>query len=648
MVYTPPPRSDVDLVVRAGYVAPTRSAVDMYLGETLSEVVGFCDLPLGITAEVVATVDVPLPVAVAYALGVIDLPLPINTDWILQAVDLDLRQMIQGTCIVDLPFWIDVVGSCELVMTMGWDIARVVDLDLVIPASVIGFCDLVMPICVSEIVGFCNIACIIEERTPVVGSCDLVIVTIKPGLDDAVAVPTAAVIDEYGTSWPLTSMVGLSLSRRLDQYAITATAEFAEVGDYLACALGRTVTISLAGREIVLRVSDRSRARQHVDRRYTVPLASPAYWLDAPQAGAVDGEFSGLMSAIAAAIAGSVSVSWRTVDGHIPASTMIAAGQSPLGLIRELAAAPGAVLQSAYDGSLIVQPEYPVPVSQWSTAAPELTIVEADVGIALEEREEYRGGINAVLVTNTTPAGLDTGGLRMESKQNDDGSLTWRVYSEPWDTSVIMRHTGGEWVQLQLVGDEIRTEVETVEIVDGEGRVNYPVLDVLGYAWKQAGLGLLTVSSDGTASSTTPGESLVEITYRTRCRVWLAINPYDEDVLFIAESVDKAGAGSVSVLCRRGDGDRQDETIVDTLITSEEVARERGRNHIDRNCSRRQDVPVTMPLTELYEMGIFALVIDVEGQVWYGMVVAQDVNWQAADDGAQDVTTTIEIEREAA
>lgn len=651
MPYSPPTGNAVDFILAGGYVAPAGDAVNFELGDVLFEVVGGVDCDYSITGGVCAWVGLDYGIAVDYVLGVGLLNYGIAQDWALNGVDCDWHSFLQAACMITLPQTSDIAGSCTLAWGQAWDIARSVELRLDIFADVVQGVEAVYSVSGAEIVRAIETLYHLETATPVVAAVELIGLDASlPGYDDSVTPPAASVVDEDGTAYPLASITALRLSRRRDQFAVTGSLDFSESADYLACALGRTVTISLAGKNIVLRVYDRSRSRQHGDWRYSVQLASPAYWLDAPHAELVDGEFSGMASAVAAQLAGAVSVDWQAVDWHMPASTLIAAGQSPLELIRALAAAPGGILQSAYEGGLIVRPEYPLPVTEWRTATPALSIVEAEVGIAVEDREEYRSGVNAVLVSNTTPEGLESGGLRMESEMGDDGSITWRVYSEPWDPSVTLRHTGGDWVQLQLLGDEIHTETETVALVDGEGHVNYPVLDVVSSAWRQASLGALTVGSDGTVTSATPGESLVEITYRTRCRAWLAIDPIDEAVQFVAESAGSTGVatGAVAVLCRRGAGDRRADDIVDTLVATEEVARERGRNHIDRNCSRRQVVPITCPLTTLAEMGILVEVLDVERPAWRGVLIAQDVSWQAADDGSQDVTTTYEIEREAA
>lgn len=331
-----------------------------------------------------------------------------------------------------------------------------------------------------------------------------------------------------GRSLGITS---ITLEVSLDQDVLQCDLVLAAEADYLACAIGDpltiTITTSWATETYSLVITSPRISEEWGNIQYQVEAQSPAVRLDAPWAEAVEGELTGMASAIAATIAAPLAIDWHTVDWEIPPSTWIASGDSPLALLKQLAAAVGAVVQSRADGSLVVLPEVPLPITGWDAATPDHTLVETEDCFTTGSTPELRSGYNRFVVGNA--AGSNQG-ERIEEEQVSASVRLVRVYQVPWLDDFDLVHTGGGWVQLEPMGIEERQIEETVEIVAGGGRTQYPCVSVVATAWQQTSLGAITVAEDGTVSSATPAESLLALTYTTRCRMWRVRDPNNESL----------------------------------------------------------------------------------------------------------------------
>ena len=114
------------------------------------------------------------------------------------------------------------------------------------------------------------------------------------------------------------------------------------------------------------------------------------------------------------------------------------------------------------------------------------------------------------------------GGPRVEEDSDARrGSVTEAlVYQVPWRDDFDVRHCGRpEIVVLEDLGVEERTITdEQIEIVDGQGRAQYPIYAVLSGRWNAVNLGGVTPAEDGTITTATPGESILYLSYRTKAR----------------------------------------------------------------------------------------------------------------------------------
>jgi len=101
----------------------------------------------------------------------------------------------------------------------------------------------------------------------------------------------------------------------------------------------------------------------------------------------------------------------------------------------------------------------------------------------------------------------------------------------------------------------------------------------------------------------------------------------------------------INVIVMRGAGDRPGPDISDALITSEQVAVDRGTAEIDKNSTDRAMVPTTGPFIGWIPPCSLVHVTEMEGS-WRGVVDKCALSFDIGNDGRFTARTDLIIEKE--
>lgn len=336
--------------------------------------------------------------------------------------------------------------------------------------------------------------------------------------------------------------VRLSISISRQQSVINAELEVADEWAYLLAARHAPASLELWGYSFALVVDGRARREAFGEHSYTILLASPAVQLEYPWAAKVEGELTGMASAIARQLAGSITLHWQTVDWYIMPGLWLAAAESPLTLLQQLVSAVGAALISLPDGSLSVQPLYPVSLPDWPVAIPARALLAVEEVFVIEQSGEHRDGINLVVVSDQAAA---TDSLRIEEdSEKKAGAITQvLVYQTPWRDDFSLSHRGdAATAGITAMGIEERVITdEEIIIQDGQGSTQYPIYAVLSARYNKLILGAPTYSEDGKITTAIKGDSILLLSYRTRARRYQVRESLLNDLLLVAET-EEVGA----------------------------------------------------------------------------------------------------------
>lgn len=279
---------------------------------------------------------------------------------------------------------------------------------------------------------------------------------------------------------------------------------------------------------------------------YRVQAHSKTKRLGSPHATPITGTVGpGMASEIFAALIApyGITLNYEIADVYLDA--IEAQDEAPIDLIRRILP-DEAVLQSGPEGDVLyIQWETEVAVPLWFSVPPAATIDDLTGFMQTSETGDRQPGYNRIDIIDQQTAEDQS---QLVQEQIDGQTIEVRQYLSPWDDAIAfeLKHTAGSHVSIEPFGVVTRSVTETVEVVDGSGRTQYPIDAVIATAWKAADLGAVTADDEGIIEAAVKrtwdaahetysgGDSLLAITYRTRFWRWLVRSPRIDEVQVIA------------------------------------------------------------------------------------------------------------------
>jgi hypothetical protein len=321
------------------------------------------------------------------------------------------------------------------------------------------------------------------------------------------------------------------------EYAMTCEIHLASQADFEEISLLDPIEIEYNGETynfVVDEVPRRSRSLGKTN--YIVSGASKAVLMDEPFADLITTEYAASTAEeIAQDICDEygVTLDWQILNWPIGANKLYANDETPISVIKKLAASVGAILQSDADGTLIVMRKYPVDIDKLSDATPDAYMTDQANFYSVEESYSERPGYNRYLIGDESTSDAT---YTLEQEDVNETQKTIKGYIVPFvATGVSLLDSGGTWVNTQAEGIQTESITETVEFVNGQGTTSKPIYSAPSVSWKQTSLGAVSYLEDGTLTAATASESLAEITYTTKYHKWLVTDPNIEELQLILD-----------------------------------------------------------------------------------------------------------------
>lgn len=317
----------------------------------------------------------------------------------------------------------------------------------------------------------------------------------------------------------------LAVSTNEDDFVWTIEAVILRPEDYAALRQDDQITATVGGvtyagivtgktlqrddpTSVVMRVTARSPAV-----RFTEPRAATmSYTLTEYKAASV----------LAQEILG-VPIIWGIVDWVIPPSRYAVESSTPIAAVQLIANAAGGIIASRPDGSLEARYRYPVPVTDFYTATPDVVLTDVEDNLSFGETSDTTDSFNWLRVRDGADEVSDFLEFVQDEDRDDSGEV--RAYALPW-REVVLSHTGGATVFMTELEVATREHTEKLEIVAGRASLAYPAVSVSSVSWLSTELPGLYVEPRGRdivcSDTVNYGYGLVEITYVVeyyRCRV---------------------------------------------------------------------------------------------------------------------------------
>lgn len=295
---------------------------------------------------------------------------------------------------------------------------------------------------------------------------------------------------------------------------------------YLASQLGVPATVQLGADTYFMFVDSRSlRMSGPAQVDTEIALVSAGSFLSEPRATlksfAIDTDM--LASQFADTLADPVGIDWEMPDWTLTAGVKSWDSVAPMTVLKELVEAAGGVIDALPSGRLVARPKFPVSPSGYLTAVPDVTLYSVADALDITEEHTTLALYGTFRIMNEAAELQDM--LEYVKDENDTSSLSGflRAYPRPYRTNIELVHTSdaniilgaGQWVY--------RDEEQEIEILGGEGSVQFPIVSILSTVWNDNAAGV-TISAGYYQNKVVvaggSGYGLLKIKYRTLALVY--------------------------------------------------------------------------------------------------------------------------------
>lgn len=338
----------------------------------------------------------------------------------------------------------------------------------------------------------------------------------------------------------------------ISAYCIRGTIDLPSEDEYLKCNDLDTVVCTINGEVYNLFIETKAKGLANAGETYSLELLSETAKLDAPYADTIVDPLVGGIYAealvVQMAAIGNITVDYQLLNWFLPEHAMSINDETPLGVIRRVVRAVGAVVQTKPNGDMLIMSKYPVSPQYWDVTTPEFVLdYEADI-ITMAEAAKMGEGYNAFIITDQ---GGSAKGITLRSEDVDDTTKIIKGFRIPFDAGAFPIETsGGDQVsidkylypveeqvpELDSGGNPTGDEWEIVEFIDWAGRTTRPIYSIVDWDWIEDDLGTFSMAEDGTLTivnqDVVSGESLLRIKYMTKFWKWTVTGPINKYVQF--------------------------------------------------------------------------------------------------------------------
>ena len=327
-----------------------------------------------------------------------------------------------------------------------------------------------------------------------------------------------------------------------DSYCITLSADVASIEDWSKCVPGEQIDITINGINFAMLLDSRKRTRAFAGSTYAIEGRSITAKLGKGFASPLTKtwEIDRTAREVIEELCLSVGISYlfELTDWLISANTLAAESIFPIEVIDKIAVAAGGIVQTKPDGTLIIRPRYPVPPPEYDTVVPVLSLSDVDDIFNIEEAAIVKPKWNAVRVMDEPETNKQYAIKQVEYNPVTKISII-AVTSLPFDSNIDLKFNHSNIlgaVSVQYQGIVEKEVIETVEIVDGEGIVEWAVLSITNYDYlNNVDLGAVIPSNGAEIETMVIGQSIVKVTYKTRYHEFRVQDNEEEQVQVYVE-----------------------------------------------------------------------------------------------------------------
>ena len=230
---------------------------------------------------------------------------------------------------------------------------------------------------------------------------------------------------------------------------------------------------------------------------------------------------------------------WDLVDWPVLQDRFGVEFSSRVSAAKQLVEAAGGVLEGTPEGDFTVRHLWPTAPWDYSSETPVHIFNDIDSILRISFDYSIARYIDTVVVRDIPAQGYQDR-VEVEDVVGEPLKKIVHVYPSPWRTTFDLKTTGGVAVTMNLLGTFERTEIELMEIVNGQATAKYPVKSISSITWQYLDLlGLFHNPYSPMLYSTHSTEkySLARVTYKVESVDYEVTVSASDDIQFYIEDV---------------------------------------------------------------------------------------------------------------
>ena len=282
---------------------------------------------------------------------------------------------------------------------------------------------------------------------------------------------------------------------------------------------------SVNGHDFRFVAEGRSKSRRRGKTSYSISGRSPTVVLGdryAEQISKAWADTTAKTVATELCLAANIALDWQTVDWPLASGKLAVKNKRAIEVIRMLANAVGAIIQSTPKGGLVVRPRHAVSPTKYGEIQPDQIITDADDILDISESWEHRPGYNSIDITDKGTASEPKVRISVQNGPVSTAKVL-KVSVVPWQ-KVHLSHTAQAKMDIAYEGHEVEEKAEVVTISDGRGRLSAAWYGTEYFEWLCRDLGSVDVDENGEIRSGVVENSVLKIVYVTQYHRFLAVS----------------------------------------------------------------------------------------------------------------------------
>lgn len=313
----------------------------------------------------------------------------------------------------------------------------------------------------------------------------------------------------------------LNISSDENSYCASFSAEITRPQDFNLFNPGTEANLVFYGITYKVLIDERRRGNEFGRKTYSISGRSITAKLGEGWSDAITKTWDAVMaSSVVTELCNEVGITseYLAQDWLIPKGVLSASNEHRITIIKKIADACGAIIQTRANGNLVILSKYKIAPSLIETVTPDLVFAAYNDIIAVQESYDVRSKYNQVIVMNMEDSS-DSYSIFEHKELSSDGTCEIGVYVYPFKDTLQL-FTSSNSLSISYKEKVIEDVVdELVEIVNGRGSTSKLVKERLNTRYIDNNLGTITIQGNNVQTENF-GQSLILLSYRTEYHVF--------------------------------------------------------------------------------------------------------------------------------